>query len=219
MPRFQIESSGFSCHQAYKKPMPRIFSASGLISVPSPPVTPPGYAFGQQLPLKHGLIEETEAACPHGDYYLMKHRVSWLFAVTASLAIANIPATLGQSSPYVTASPAGGKSGKDPIKSTTKPLTPKSAMPTPRKSAPITPAATGAHTSSELGRLERSHVRASNSKPDGSSVAKVPPIGKSSDTTPSQSMNFKYQKPAGGLQASNPNANAKNSTVPRVNPK
>jgi hypothetical protein len=31
-------------------------------------------------------------------------------------------------------------------------------------------------------------------------------------------MNFKYQKPTGGLQASNPNANAKNSTVPRVKP-
>jgi hypothetical protein len=150
----------------------------------------------------------------------MKHRFAWLLAVTASLGLVNVSAALGQSSSSsLTTSATDSKSGKDPIKSATKPLTPKSAMPERRKSAPITPPATGTHTSSELGRMERSSVRASNSKPDGSSAAKAPAIPNSSGAAASQSMNFKYQKPAGGLQASNPTANAKNSTVPRVNPK
>lgn len=153
----------------------------------------------------------------------MKHRVAWLLAVTLWLGIANVAAALGQSSSSssspVAAKSSGSESGKDPIKSATKPLTPKSAMPEQRKLAAVVPPATGAHTSSELGRMERSSVRASNSKPEGSSAAKVPSITKSSGTAPSQSqsMNFKYQKPAGGTQASAPNARAANSTKPRVN--
>jgi hypothetical protein len=151
----------------------------------------------------------------------MKYRVAWLLAVTASLGIANAAAARGQSSSSsLAASSSASKSGKDPIKAATKPLTPKSAMPEQRKSAPATPPATRTHTSSELGQLERSSVNASNSKPKQSSAAKVPSIAKSSSTTtPSQTMNFKYQKPVGGTQATPPNARAANSSKPRVNQK
>jgi hypothetical protein len=145
----------------------------------------------------------------------MKHRVAWLLAITASIGVVPPPTALGQSASSTASLTA--KPGKDPLKSATKPLTPKSAIPVPHKSAPVIPPATGVHTSSDLTRLERTSISGSSSKGTGASPAKAPPIGKSSDTTPSQTMNFKYQKPVGGTQASAPNARAANSSKPRVN--
>jgi hypothetical protein len=144
----------------------------------------------------------------------MKYRIGWLLAVTASIATANAQTALGQSSSSTSsAASLTANPGKDPLKSATKPLTPKSAMPAQRKPAPVMPPATGAHTSSDLNRLERTNIGASTSK------GAAPAIGKSSDPTPSQAMNFKYQKPVGGTQASAPNARAANSTKPRVSQK
>ena len=148
----------------------------------------------------------------------MKYRIGWLLAAIASIGIANAQTALGQSSSSTSSTASlPAKPGKDPLKSATKPLTPKSAMPAERKSAPVMPPATCTHTSSDLNRLERTNIAASTSK--GAAPAKAPSVGKSSDPTPSQAMNFKYQKPVGGVQASVPNARAANSTKPRVSQK
>lgn len=144
----------------------------------------------------------------------MKHRIGWFLALTASVGLA------AAQSPSHQSSSASTKSGPDPLKSSTKPLTPKSAMPVQHKSSPAVPPATGTHTSSELSRLERTNIPASGSKHSDSGAAKAPPIAKSSDNTRSSPpVNFKYQKPTGGMQASTPNARSANSSTPRVKPK
>jgi hypothetical protein len=105
----------------------------------------------------------------------------------------------------------------DPVQNVTKPITPKSAMPAQHKSAPVVsmPAGTG-RTNAELTHLERQPIKAET--PSGSAKAKGAPLVKSANASAGNGsgINFKYQKPVGGMQATVPNAQSPNSSTPRV---
>jgi hypothetical protein len=132
-------------------------------------------------------------------------------AVAASISLA------AAQEPQVRSS--SGKAGADPLKNVTKPLTPKSAMPPQRKSSSAAPKATsGGKPDAELTRLERQPIRAEIPKSGNAGPAKSAPLVKSADTSAGSGsgINFKYQKPAPGMQASTPGANSRSSSTPRV---
>jgi len=112
---------------------------------------------------------------------------------------------------------SSGKSTPDPGRAATKPLTPKSAMPAPHKSAAAAPSAGSSNqkTNQELTRLERQNAGA----PSGKSKTTKSPSVKSGDPSSSRNpaINATYQKPAGGMRATTPAPNTKNPSVPRVN--
>ncbi len=115
---------------------------------------------------------------------------------------------------------SSSKSSVDPLAKATKPLTPKSAMETPRKSAVVVPTSTksAAKTSTELNRLERQPAKTTNDK--SAAPVKTASVAKTGGSDPAavsnSRTNFRYQKPTGGVQASTPNAHAPNSSTPRV---
>jgi hypothetical protein len=144
----------------------------------------------------------------------MKTKVAYfLFAIAvAGMCLA----TAQNSSPR----PASAKPAKDPLQNATKPLTPKTAMPSDRKSpnAVATPSTATQKTNAELSRLEKQKIKAGNSgsgskvtSPKGTSAPKSGPSGSAT--------NFRYQKPAGGVKALTPDANSRNSSIPRVTKK
>ncbi|HVI08655.1 MAG TPA: hypothetical protein VND65_10210 [Candidatus Binatia bacterium] len=109
---------------------------------------------------------------------------------------------------------SSGKSGPDPLQTATKPLTPKSAMPAPRKTAPAAPSTrSNAKAGAELSRMERTNIKASNA---ASSTTKAPPVQASSGARPNPPIIYTYQQPTGGVKATTPAANSANSRVPRV---
>jgi hypothetical protein len=122
-----------------------------------------------------------------------------------------------QSSP---AGPSSPKAAPDPLQSATKPLTPKSAMPAHRKSSTVAPnpAASGKNTTAELTRLEQQNIKAGSSSSSNKASAKSTALPKPASTSAGngQGINFKYQKPVGGMKATNPNANAPSSGTNRV---
>jgi hypothetical protein len=140
----------------------------------------------------------------------MKYKVACLFAI----AVAGMCLATSQNS----SRPTSAKPGQDPLQDVNKPLTPKSAMPSARKSPAAVPApATGTQkTNQELSRLEREKAKAGSSDgsrvtSNGSSVPKA--------TSSNSAINFKYKKPAGGLKAPSPDGNTRNSSTPRVSKK
>jgi hypothetical protein len=141
---------------------------------------------------------------------MAKYRVLSLcmaFATSVSLSMA-------QGTEVRSSSP---KAGADPLQNATKPLTPKSAMPPQRKSAPVLPMSAGSRkTNSELAHLERQPVKADTPKSGGAKPVKGAPLVKSADASSGTGINFKYQKPVGGMQAATPSANSPNSSTPRV---
>jgi hypothetical protein len=108
----------------------------------------------------------------------------------------------------------------DPLQAATKPLTPKSAMPSHRKSSVAVPPAStsGRNTTAELTRMERQNGKASGSKGGDKGPAKSSSVRKSADPSAGSGpgINSKYQKPVGGLKASTPGANTASSSTPRV---
>ena len=148
---------------------------------------------------------------------MMKYRVVYLCAAVATLTCL----ATAQSS-QVRSSSTSAKRDPDSLQNATKPLTPKSAMPAQHKSsaAPLNAPKSGGNTSAELTRLERQPVKADGSSRDPKEAAKPPAVPKPGGTSASgPGINYKYQKPAGGLTATTPNANSKNSSVPRVTKK
>jgi hypothetical protein len=120
---------------------------------------------------------------------MMKYRIVFLFVAFATLSP-------GQSSqPHSSSATAGSGS----LKAATKPLTPKSAMPSHRKTATVAPKASGTtSTTAQLNHLERQNNRANSPKSPGAAPGKdatlksgSAPAGKNSG------IDFKYQKPAG----------------------
>lgn len=142
---------------------------------------------------------------------MVKNRVlSLCMAFAASVTLSMAQGTQVRSS--------SAKAGADPLQNVTKPLTPKSAMPPQRKSTPVAPMPAGsAKTNSELTRLERQPVKAETPK-SGVKAAKTAPLVKSANASAGTGpgINFKYQKPVGGMQAATPNAQTPNSSTPRV---
>ena len=93
---------------------------------------------------------------------------------------------------------SSGKSGSDPLKNSTQPLTPKSAMPSHRKTPVSAPKATkrGSNTTAELTHLERQKPKATSPKSGSTGPAKSTPV-KSATSGGSSKIDFKYQKPVG----------------------
>jgi len=116
---------------------------------------------------------------------------------------------------------SSAKSGPDPLQNVTKPITPKSAMPPQHKSAPVAPmpAETG-RMNAELTHLERQPIKAETptSTNGNAKATKGVPLVKSANASAGNGsgINFKYQKPVGGMQATVPNAQTPNSSTPRV---
>jgi hypothetical protein len=140
---------------------------------------------------------------------MMKLRVACLL-VTVGALICLAPAQETQAH----STSASAKSTPDPLQAATKPLSPKSAMPAPRKPAPAIPPKGGTNTTAELTHLEQQNVKAGGPK-SNAAPAKAAPL-KSADSSAGNGINFKYEKPAGGMKATTPNANTKNSNTPRV---
>jgi|HubBroStandDraft_1064217.scaffolds.fasta_scaffold69386_2 hypothetical protein len=143
---------------------------------------------------------------------MAKNRILWLcMAFAASVTLSMAQGTQVRSS--------SAKAAPDPLQNVTKPLTPKSAMPPQRKPAPVVPTSPGTgKTNSELIRLERQPVKAETPKNGGAKAAQGAPLVKSADASSGTgpAINFKYQKPVGGMQAATPNAKTANPSTPRV---
>jgi hypothetical protein len=115
----------------------------------------------------------------------------------------------------------------DPLKNATKPLTEKSANPPRHKSSVVpSPKSAGAgKTSAELTGLERQKdaakgpTNSATSSPRNTASSKPPASSKTADASAGNGIDYKYKKPAGGLQAETPNAHAPNSSTPRVTKK
>lgn len=112
----------------------------------------------------------------------------------------------------------------DSFQSANKPLTPKSAMPSAHKSTVSAPQPSSAsrHTNSELNQLEEKNTKAPTSHSASTVPAKSPTAAHSAGKAAANSgsaIDFKYQQPVGGMKASNPAANSKYSSTPRVSKK
>ena len=107
---------------------------------------------------------------------------------------------------------------KDPLQTATKPLTPKSAMPAQHKSTAVVtrPAKSAGNTTAELNRMERQNAKGGKVKSTSPAKSASVPRTAATPAANDSKTNFKYQKPVGGLKATTPNANAKNSSTPRV---
>lgn len=151
---------------------------------------------------------------------MMKHRLVGLFlALTGSVGLVTAQSSQVRSSSSTTSSTSKVSSQPDSrsLKSASAPLTPKSAMPRSSKSSVAVPAAPK-NNQNELSRLERQNIKAST--PKGSSTAPTPKIAPAKSASASSgSMDFKYQKPAGGLTSARPDAHSANPTTPRVTKK
>lgn len=141
---------------------------------------------------------------------MMKHRLVCLLAtVVAGACLASAQNSQSHSSSV--------KPAPDRLEGATKPLTAKSAMPSPHKSSLAVP---GAHTSTkgqntdmELTRLERQRVKTTS--PNTRSASSVP-ARKPAVNQKGSGIDFKYQQPVGGMQAPTPGARSPNSSTPRV---
>jgi hypothetical protein len=152
----------------------------------------------------------------HGRFRIMKCRVVCLFVVVAvGMCLATAQDSQVRSS--------SAKPGRDPLKTATQPLTPKSAMPVHHASPAVVPNTTtsGTHTTAELTGLERQNGKTPSPKNGKTGQAKPTSVPKADDTSTGvgSGINFKYQKPVGGITASTPGATHANSNTPRVNKK
>ena len=147
---------------------------------------------------------------------MMNLRIACLFVtVAASISLATAQNSGGRSS--------SAKAGRDPLQTATKPLTPKSITTPRRKSSVAVPKASKSspNAAAELTHLERQNIKAGDSKSRGAGPAKGISAPKSAGTTArtGSGINFKYEKPVGGMTATKPDAHAANSSTPRVTKK
>ena len=145
---------------------------------------------------------------------MMKLRIACLFVtVAASISLATAQNSGGRSS--------SAKAGRDPLQTAIKPLTPKSVTTPTRKSSVAVPRTSkGSNAAAELTHLEHQNIKA-GSKSRGAGPAKGISAPKSAGTTArtGSGINFKYEKPVGGMTATKPDAHAANSSTPRVTKK
>jgi hypothetical protein len=144
----------------------------------------------------------------------MKYKVACCFATAAAwscLAMAqNSQAHLSTA-----------KSAPDPLKTVTKPLTEKSATTAVHHKSSVVLSQTPAgstNTSTELSRVEGEKISTKGQTSGGTGALKNTSPSKTANISGGSGpgINYKYQKPAGGTQASTPNAHMANSSVPRV---
>jgi hypothetical protein len=142
---------------------------------------------------------------------MKKSRVVSLWMTAASMTVL----CAAQSAKPLT-SPA--KTAKDPLVTATNPITPKSAMPAHPKSAAVLPPTTGKNTTAELAHLENQKVSSGRTPNVSNGSGKGVPSTKRAEASDASgtAINYKYQKPVGGKQAVTPDANARNSSTPRV---
>jgi hypothetical protein len=122
--------------------------------------------------------------------------VCLLMTLTAGVALATAQTSSGRSS---------AKSDPDSVKASTKALTPKSAMPAPRKStaAMPKPAKTNGNTAAELTRLEQQPIKAGGSQSGNVGAGKRSATSRTAGASSSKGsgINFNYQKPASASRA------------------
>lgn len=162
---------------------------------------------------KRVLIRGTRISASGGRFSLMKYRLTFFGA----FGLALIGLATAQSSQVHSSS---AKSTSDPLQAATKPLTPKSAMPSSghKSSAAVLPPSTNVgKTNAELSRVEREKIKTGPSTSASKDSPKLASAPKSNEANPA--INYKYQKPVGGLKATTPDANAKGSSTPRVTKK
>jgi hypothetical protein len=127
---------------------------------------------------------------------MMKFKAALFSATVAALVgLATAQSSKTQSSKT---SASSSKLGSHSATSSTKPLTPKSAMPPARKKAVSAPMASteNRRTNAELSRLEKQNAKVGAPKSGNPNTAKVPPL--KSDAKPSTNgsgINSSYQKP------------------------
>jgi hypothetical protein len=81
-----------------------------------------------------------------------------------------------------------------------------------------TPSTGPQKTNAELDRLEKQKIKAGSSE-NGSKVSSAKGTAAPKAAPSDSAINFKYQKPTGGVKATTPDANARNSGTPRVTKK
>jgi len=141
---------------------------------------------------------------------MMKYKIVCL-SVVALIGLA-----AGQSSKTRSSS---ARSDSDPVKAATKPLTPKSAMPSHRRpvAAAPKPATNRSKTTAELTHLERGQNLKTGGSNSSSTALPKSPSAKST-ATPARSgsgIDFKYQKPVAQKPAT-PGAHSQGSSTPEV---
>jgi len=133
---------------------------------------------------------------------MTKYRMVCLSVVLALIGLAPAQSSQVRSSSAKSGSAksSSAKSGSDPLKTSAKPLTPKSAMPSHRKGTVATPkaAASTSKATAQLTHLERQNSQALSSK--SGSPAKAP-VKSAASSGSSSKIDFKYQKPADGQKA------------------
>jgi len=134
----------------------------------------------------------------------------------AVTAVALIGAAAAQGSNAPSSLTKSASSTSNAHRATNKPLTPKSSMPTPHKSSVAAPGSSGStvKANGELTHLERQNVKATPAK-NTLAPAKTPKSSESASGNGS-GINGTYQKPAGGLRATTPDANSANGNKARV---
>jgi hypothetical protein len=144
---------------------------------------------------------------------MTKYKVACWFTVIAACTCF---ATAQSSSTRLSAPPP-----VDPLKTATKPLTPKSAAPVHHKSSLVLPQNGKENTNAQLSRLEKQKIALSDTPKSASPTAPKTTSKKSADTSNGSgpAIDYTYQKPAGGKQADTPNARTPNATTPRVTKK
>jgi hypothetical protein len=161
---------------------------------------------------KRVLIRRATSRYERGGFFMTNYKVAyWL----ATAAIFTCVATAQNSQLYLSTS----RPAPDPLKNATKPLTEKSAATVHHPSPVVMPQkpASGGNTNAELSRLERQKVTAKSPKTGSASSVPRTSSSKTGDSTESSAaINYKYQKPAGGMQAETRNARTPNSSTPRV---
>ena len=150
------------------------------------------------------------------DIPMMKYRMICC-AVTAAALIGPAAA---QSSSVHSSLPKSTASTSSAHPTTSKPLTPKSAMPAPHKSSVAKPGSSGGtvKANGELNHLERQNIKATPAKSTTPAPSKTPKSSESSSGNGS-GINATYQKPVGGLRATTPDANSANGNKARVTKK
>ena len=133
--------------------------------------------------------------------------VCWSIAAAALIGVGAVAQNSQVHSPTA-------KSDQD-LHAASKPLTPKSAMPSKRTSSSAVPKASKSdgNATAELTHLERQDTKGGGST---SGAAKGVSAPKPAAAASGSGINFKYQPPKGGEKASRGDARSANSQKPRV---
>lgn len=142
----------------------------------------------------------------------MSSKKAYLFGLFGTMAV-GVSLVAAQSSKNSTSA----HRSRDPLKAATQPITPKSAVMPHAKHHLILPPNQTSSARTELSRLEKQNNRNATAAINTGS-AKSGGVTKTANkpARPGPKVEFKYQQPVGGMKASSPAANTRNSNPSRV---